>query len=142
MKVRKPLELEEGKTYTTKMASGETFTITSLKRNPDGRIISMNGIYNACPHLGECPISPERLIPEYHEVEEPNFVIDMLEARLQITIYDVKEVKESIKASDNPYTDEEQKQYMKSKLSQLLNEKSELEEAIKILKDVHKKIQV
>ena len=60
----KELPFEIGKTYTTKFATGERFLLTKIKTNATGRIFGFDGIYEKCPHLGECPLGPDRLIPD------------------------------------------------------------------------------
>ncbi len=53
-------EIEEpfvvGKTYITKMQTGEKFTITKIGKT------QVYGIYENHPNLGECPLKSERLI--------------------------------------------------------------------------------
>lgn len=63
----KALPLEEGKTYRTKMATGEHFTISRIVADKFGNIVRLLGVYEKSPHLGDCPLSPERLIPEMVE---------------------------------------------------------------------------
>jgi len=64
------LPLEEGKTYKTKFATGEHFTITKIKRfkvkikGEEVERLQIMGIYEKNPDLGECPINEDRLIPE------------------------------------------------------------------------------
>ena len=60
----KDLPFEIGKTYVTKFQTGEKFTLTNIKYNSKGIRIGFDGIYENCPHLGVCPIGPDRLIPE------------------------------------------------------------------------------
>lgn len=68
IKIFEDLPLEVGKTYRTKFQSGENFTVTKdpFKRDKDGNIIgkcaTIYGIYERYPHLGECPLSAERII--------------------------------------------------------------------------------
>ena len=52
------------KTFKTKFATGEKFTITTIRTNRIGVIVDLRGVFEFAPHLGECPLSPERLIPE------------------------------------------------------------------------------
>lgn len=66
----KELPFEVNKTYRTKLQTGEQFTVTRdvYKRNKDGLILGISdtiwGIWEKHPHLGECPIAKERLIPD------------------------------------------------------------------------------
>lgn len=70
------MPFESGKTYQTKFQTGEKFTLTQdpYKRDKDGNIIKLSntvyGMYELCPHLGVCPISSERLIPEIELVDK------------------------------------------------------------------------
>lgn len=52
------LPLEAGKTYKTKFATGERFTVTRIERK------TAYGIYENHKHLGECPLSVDRIIHE------------------------------------------------------------------------------
>lgn len=65
-KVKKIFEhpFEEGKTYKTKMSTGESFLLTKIIKNVKGNTIRFDGIYENNKELGVCPLSPERLIPE------------------------------------------------------------------------------
>lgn len=71
-KIKKFQELpfEVGKVYKTKFATGDTFLLTKdpYKRAEDGTIIKAShtvfGIYVGKEHIGECPLSIERLIPD------------------------------------------------------------------------------
>lgn len=56
------IPFEVGETYTTKFATGEKFSITRLIKNKDGEVIMAYGIYEKHSHLGECPLSIDRLI--------------------------------------------------------------------------------
>jgi hypothetical protein len=62
------LEFEVDKTYRTKFQTGEMFTIKKIVTKPFlkdyTKIIRFEGIYEKAPHLGLCPIDPERLHPE------------------------------------------------------------------------------
>lgn len=61
------LDFEVGKTYKTKFQTGERFTITKIITRPFLKttiIIRVFGVYEKAPHLGECPLDHERLIPE------------------------------------------------------------------------------
>ena len=62
-KVYNDLELEEGKTYKTKFSTGEFFQIVKIVRLKES-IIGLQGIYLSHPHLGLCPLSKDRVIPE------------------------------------------------------------------------------
>jgi hypothetical protein len=59
-----PIPFELGQTYNTKFATGDTFTITRMDKNKYNEVISVWGIYERRPHLGECPISVDRLIQQ------------------------------------------------------------------------------
>lgn len=64
------IPLEVGKTYQTRMATNDMFTITEIRYKEtknDKVIVSIMGIYKNAPHLGPCPINPGRLIPERFE---------------------------------------------------------------------------
>ena len=60
----KDLPFEVGKTYTTKFATGDRFLLTKINITATGRIYNFEGIYEKCPHLGECSLGADRLIPE------------------------------------------------------------------------------
>lgn len=87
------LEFEVGKSYKTKFATGESFKITKIfkrifvkggnlnwnpddQKNPefvdkDGKYIYwLMGIYENSPHLGDCPLTPDRLFPEQTAIKE------------------------------------------------------------------------
>ena len=70
------LPFEEGKTYTTKFATGEKFTISKIiyrkksKEDHPDVIYQFLGIYERSPNLGNCPMQPERLIPHKETKEE------------------------------------------------------------------------
>lgn len=63
--IKKYLDLpfEEGKTYSTKMGTGEKFTIHKIIMVRD-QIIRLDGVYENSPHLKNCPLPPDRLIPD------------------------------------------------------------------------------
>ena len=65
------LPFKVGETYVTKMQTAEKFTITEIvmKKDKDktNEIHILHGIWDKTPHLGVCPIFPERLIP--HQIE-------------------------------------------------------------------------
>jgi hypothetical protein len=60
----KELPLEVDKTYITKFSTKESFTIKRIDTNSNGRPITVWGIYEKSPHLGICPLNPERLFPD------------------------------------------------------------------------------
>lgn len=63
--VEKPFE--EGLTYTTKMQTAEKFTISRIERTSKGEMRMFYGVYERSPHLGDCPMYPDRLIPKYEK---------------------------------------------------------------------------
>jgi hypothetical protein len=66
-KIKKFLDLpfEEGKTYSTKFQTGEKFLLKKIIKSTNNlKIIRFEGIYEFAPHLGECPLNPDRLIPD------------------------------------------------------------------------------
>ena len=64
------LPFEVGKTYTTKMQTGEKFTVHKIDTNKStGNISLLWGVYENSPHLLNCPIYPERLIPYQEKVQ-------------------------------------------------------------------------
>lgn len=68
--LRDPLPLEVGKTYTTKMQTKEKFTVSRIVSNTVGVQVTVYGVYEKAPHLGDCPLPAERLIPETVPGEE------------------------------------------------------------------------
>lgn len=62
IKIEKPFE--EGKTYITKFATKERFTVHKIDVNHSGKQIKCFGVYENSPGLLNCPLDPERLIPE------------------------------------------------------------------------------
>ena len=61
------LEFEVDKTYKTKFQTGELFLIKKIITRPflnTTKVIRFEGIYLSHPHIGICPIDPERLMPE------------------------------------------------------------------------------
>jgi hypothetical protein len=65
------LPFEEGKTYTTKFATGEKFLLKKViwgKRKIKGEIVDVilnfEGIYEKHPELGVCPLGGDRLIAD------------------------------------------------------------------------------
>lgn len=60
----KHLPFEAGRVYKTKMATGEHFSISSIKVDKNGKQVSVIGVYVDQPHLGDCPLSIERLCPD------------------------------------------------------------------------------
>src|SRR5574343_40638 len=78
IKTKKPhvfLPIQEGVKYRTKMQTGEMFTVTRIiyrrkSKTDDTKIPYLcYGIYEKSQHLGECPLAPERLVP--NSVEGP-----------------------------------------------------------------------
>lgn len=67
IKKYKPLPFEEGRTYRTKMQTGEKFTISKIVSDPFGNILKFMGVYESSPHLGDCPLNPDRLNPDMVE---------------------------------------------------------------------------
>lgn len=63
------LPFEVDKKYQTKFQTGEFFIIKKIVYRKDGNISSLSGIYETSPHLGICPINPDRLIPDKKPVE-------------------------------------------------------------------------
>lgn len=57
------LPFEINNTYTTKFQTKERFTITRMDVDRDGNPKKFYGIYENHPHLGECPLNGDRLIP-------------------------------------------------------------------------------
>lgn len=70
IKLLEDVPLVEGKTYMTKFATKEMFTVTKIILDKTGRQVSTKGIYEKCPDLGECPLGVDRLIHEKIEVGE------------------------------------------------------------------------
>lgn len=66
------LPLEEGKTYKTKFATGEHFTIKTIVKDKTGKAIRLQGIFEHSPNLGECPLNVDRVIPD--SVPTGNFI--------------------------------------------------------------------
>lgn len=64
IKVTKDLPLEEGKEYKTKFQTGDAVIISKIEKN------SCYVIYKNKPHLGLCPLSLERIIPETIEIDD------------------------------------------------------------------------
>jgi len=65
------LSFEEGKTYTTKFATGEKFLLKKViwgkikvKGETIDTIIRFEGIYEKSPSLGICPLGGDRLIAD------------------------------------------------------------------------------
>ena len=65
---------EVGKTYKTAIATGENFKLTTdpYVRDENGVIERVKqiiyGVYEKSPHLGNCPLLIQRLIPETEKV--------------------------------------------------------------------------
>ena len=74
--------LEAGKTYKTRLQTGEMFTVTKdqFKRDKNGVIFSSSdtvyGIWEKHPHLGICPLAVSRLIPDRIKDEMTDEVCD------------------------------------------------------------------
>lgn len=68
VKEERTLPIEIGKTYITKLQTKDKFTVTQLvvkhNKNNGKTTTMMKGIWENAPHLGECPLDVERLIPE------------------------------------------------------------------------------
>lgn len=69
--ILKDIPFTEGKIYSTKFATGELFLLKEIiysENKINGisskRLTGLKGVYQNSPHLGICPISPDRLIPE------------------------------------------------------------------------------
>jgi hypothetical protein len=69
VKISVELDFEVGKTYMTKFATKELFTVYEIKRDVKGNIVGFIGVYQNCKHLGNCPIAFDRLIPEKGVIE-------------------------------------------------------------------------
>lgn len=57
-----------GETYVSKMQTAEKFTVSKIttkhnKATGKNEIIRLEGIWEKAPHLGDCPLNPDRLIP-------------------------------------------------------------------------------
>ncbi len=63
--------LELNKTYKTKFATGELFTVTEINKNSTGKITSIYGVYENNPLIKRCLINLDRLIIE--EEKENNY---------------------------------------------------------------------
>ena len=63
------LPLEEGKTYTTKFATVERFTITKIPDTKGKKLNTVYGIYEKSPHVGECPLDVNRIIHDKQFIE-------------------------------------------------------------------------
>ncbi len=63
----KALPFEEGKTYTTRFATKEKFTVNVIRRDKNGKMLCFEGVYEKSPHLGNCQLNLDRLIPEMIE---------------------------------------------------------------------------
>ena len=66
--IYKDLDFIEGNTYKTKMSTGESFKVIEIVYNLKNKLINLKGIYLNSPHLGLCPMSPERLMTEKEEI--------------------------------------------------------------------------
>ena len=63
------LPLEVGKTYTTKFATNEKFTITRIPENKGQKSNTVYGIYEKSPHVGICPLDEGRIIHDKQFIE-------------------------------------------------------------------------
>lgn len=67
------LPLEVGKEYLTKMQTQETFIIDHLDYK---KVVGVDvpslvwGFYTRSPHIGLCPLSPDRLVHDKEEIGE------------------------------------------------------------------------
>lgn len=68
--IKKIKPFEEGKIYQTKFATGERFTVHKIDVNHSGKQIKCWGEYENNPGLLNCPLDPERLIPETEIIEK------------------------------------------------------------------------
>lgn len=73
--LRNDLPLEVDKTYVTKFQTKEKFTVKVINTNKYGEQVSVMGIYEKSPHLGNCPLPVERLI---HDTE-PGDTVEVCE---------------------------------------------------------------
>lgn len=64
LKKYKDLPLEVGKVYQTKFQTGEKVFLKEIILSGKSTIARLGVIYENAPHLGVCPLSPERLIAE------------------------------------------------------------------------------
>jgi len=64
IKITRDLPFEEGKTYMTKFATHEMFTVSKVNAH------TVDGIYEKAPHLGVCPLSIDRLIADKEDIGE------------------------------------------------------------------------
>ena len=55
------IPLVVGKTYMTKMAATEPFTLTRIQRNKKNEVAQLFGVYENHKHLGECGLGADRL---------------------------------------------------------------------------------
>lgn len=73
IKIKKEIELPlvVGETYFTKFQTKEKFKITKLIYDRfNVMVVSVNGIYEKTPHLGECPLPVERIVHKINIIEE------------------------------------------------------------------------
>ena len=57
-----------GETYITKMATGWTFTVDRIERDPKTDLVRiLYGRYSNAPELLNCPMYPDRLISKTRE---------------------------------------------------------------------------
>lgn len=85
------LPFEEGETYTTKMATGEKFTVDRIeyRKTNDGDTDEprmLFGRYEKSPYLLNCGISPERLIPRKKETGKTLIVSQCPHCKEEITL--------------------------------------------------------
>jgi len=77
IKTYQDLPFEEGKTYATKLSTGEKFTLKriiwrvyGIGENQTRKMLSFEGTWENHPKAGVCPLAIERLIPDRVESGE------------------------------------------------------------------------
>lgn len=74
IKIHESLPFEEGQTYITKGNVPEPYElvkiVTVLGKDKQIVIVGFQGIYTNRPHLGLCPLNPDRLVPVLQECGE------------------------------------------------------------------------